>query len=93
MQYLVDKIPKVWVIADFDKTQFFLSPKIHVINCKDTELVNVWCVITKGTDGPFGVIAEEFEDGMFRGFFSFDVDVCAGALHQLETTLNCKFDF
>ena len=53
----------------------------------------MWCVITKGTDGPFGVIAEEFEDGMFRGFFSFDVDVCAGALHQLETTLDCKFDF
>ena len=89
---LVDQIPKISVIADFGKTQFFLSPKINVLNCMDTDLVNVWCVFTKAESGPFGVIAEEFQDGKFRGFFSFDSTVCNEAIKQMEDTLSCSLE-
>lgn len=89
---IVTQIPKIWVVADFGKTQFYMSPKTEVLNCGNTELVKVWSVITKGPDGPFGLISEEFEESKFRGFFSFDPNVCRFALQIMEKILDTKFD-
>ena len=90
-QKMVEQIPKIWVIADYGKTQFTTPEKIEIINCRDTELVNIWSVITRGPYGPFGLIAEEFEDGKFRGFFTLNQNVCRYALQLMGKTLGTKF--
>ena len=89
---IINQIPKIWIVGDFEKTQFHLSPKIDVLNCKNTDLVNVWSVITQGPLGPFGLIAEEFEDGKFRGFFTSDPNVCRYALKMMGKTLDAELD-
>ncbi len=90
-QKMIEKIPKVWVIANYGKTQIKTPDKIEVINCKNTNLVNVWSVITRGPYGPFGLIAEEYEDGNFRGFFTLTPNVCRYALQLMGKTLGQKF--
>lgn len=89
---MIDKIPKICVVADFGKTDFHLSPKINVLNCKNTELINVWSVIARGPEGPFGLISEEFQDGRFRGFFTSNADVCAHAIETMEDILKSKIE-
>ena len=89
---MINKIPKIWVVADFGKTDFHLSPKINVLNCKNTELINVWSVITNGPEGPFGLISEEFEDDSFRGFFTSNADVCVHAITSMEDILKSKIE-
>jgi hypothetical protein len=89
---IINRVPKIWIVGDFDKTQFHLSPKIKVLNCRDTNLVNVWSVITRGPLGPFGLISEEFEDDNFRGFFTTDPEICDYALEMMEKTLDAKID-
>jgi hypothetical protein len=89
---IVNQIPKIWIVGDFGKTQFYLSSKIDVLNCKNTDLVNVWSVITRGPHGPFGLISEEFKDGSFRGFFTFDPNVCRYALKIMGKTLDTELD-
>ncbi|MBS3925123.1 MAG: hypothetical protein KGZ34_00295 [Nitrosarchaeum sp.] len=90
-QKLIEQIPKIWVIADYGKTEIKTPPKINLINCKDTELDDVWSVITRGPYGPFGLIAEEYEDGKFRGFFTLNPNVCRYALEVMGKTLGTKF--
>jgi len=90
-QKMIDNIPKIWVIANFEKTEIKTSSKIQVLNCKNTELVNVWTVITRGPFGPFGLIAEEIEAGKFRGFFTLNSNVCRYALKIMGNLLGTKF--
>jgi len=54
-------------------------------------LANVWTVITRGLYGPFGLIAEEFEDGKFRGFFTLNPNVWRYALNVMGKTLGANF--
>ncbi|NND87334.1 MAG: hypothetical protein HKM23_08470, partial [Nitrosopumilus sp.] len=44
-----------------------------------------------GPYGPFGLIAEEYEDGKFRGFFTLNPNVCRHALAVMGKTLGTKF--
>ena len=90
-QKMIEQIPKIWVVADYGKTEFKTPSKIEVLNCQDTELINVWSVITRGPYGPFGLIAEEFEDGKFRGFFTLNQNVCRYALKTMGKILGTKF--
>lgn len=89
---MIEQIPKIWVVADYGKTTIKTPPKIDVINCKDTPLFDVWSVITRGPYGPFGLIAEEYEDGKFRGFFTLNSNVCRHALKIMSKALGKKFD-
>ncbi len=94
-QEMVKNIPKVWIIADFEKQVIpskKLSSNSEFLSCKNTDLANVWTVITRGPYGPFGLIAEEFEDGKFRGFFTLNPNVCRCALKIMGKTLGTKFD-
>jgi hypothetical protein len=91
-QKMIEKIPKIWVIANYGKTALKTSPKIEIINCRDTNLVNVWCVITRGPYGPFGLIAEEYENGKFRGFFTLNPNVCRYALDIMGKSLKTEFN-
>ena len=90
-QKMIEKIPKIWVVADYDKTTFETPEKIDVLNCANTNLENVWSVITRGPFGPFGLIAEEYEEGKFRGFFTLNPNVCRHVLKVMGKTLNTKF--
>ena len=94
-QKMVKDIPKVWIIADFDDEVIptdFVIPNSEFLSCSNTNLANVWTVITRGPYGPFGLIAEEYEDGKFRGFFTLNSNVCRYALKVMGTTLDSKFD-
>ena len=91
---MVKNIPKVWIIADFDKPVIpskELSSNSEFLSCQNTNLANVWTVITRGPYGPFGLIAEEFENGKFRGFFTLNPNVCRYALKVMGKTLGTKF--
>lgn len=90
-QKMIKKIPKIWVIADFGKTRLKTTSNIEVINCQNTELTKVWSVITRGPYGPFGLIAEEFERGKFRGFFTLNPNVCRFTLKMMGKILSTKF--
>lgn len=93
-QEMVKNIPKVWIIADFNKPVIptkELSPNSEFLSCKNTDLSNVWTVITRGPYGPFGLIAEEFENGKFRGFFTLNPNVCRYALKVMGKELGTKF--
>ncbi len=90
-QKMVEKIPKIWIIANYGKTEFKTPPKIEIINCRDTKLENVWTVVTRGPFGPFGLIAEEFEEGQFRGFFTLNPNVCRYTLKVMGKELGTKF--
>ncbi|MFB5632660.1 MAG: hypothetical protein ACE5Q9_04960 [Nitrosopumilus sp.] len=91
-QRMIDNIPKIWVVADYGTTQVDTPPKIDIINCKDTSLIDVWSVITRGPYGPFGLIAEEYEDGKFRGFFTLNPTVCRHAVDAMGKILGKKFN-
>jgi hypothetical protein len=91
-QKMIDNIPKIWVIANFGKTEIKTTAKIEVLNCKNTALTNVWTVITRGPYGPFGLIAEEIEDGKFRGFFTLNSNVCRHVLKIMGKLLDARFN-
>lgn len=93
-QKMVQDMPKVWIIADFDKSDTptnDLPPNSEFLSCHNTDLENVWSVITRGPFGPFGLIAEEVEDGKFRGFFTLNPNVCKYALIVMGKILGTKF--
>jgi hypothetical protein len=90
-QKMIEQIPKITVVADYGKTTIKTPPKIDVINCKDTSLIDVWSVITRGPYGPFGLIAEEYDDGKFRGFFTLNPNVCRHAVNRMSKILGKKF--
>lgn len=91
-QKMIESIPKVWVVASYNNTTINTPDKIEILNCKNTNLENVWTVITRGPYGPFGLIAEEFEDGKFRGFFTLNQNVSRHALDIMGKTLGVKFN-
>jgi hypothetical protein len=94
-QEMVKGMPKVWIIADFDDEVIptdVIIPNSEFLSCSNTNLANVWTVITRGPYGPFGLIAEEYDDGKFRGFFTLNSNVCRYALKVMGKTLDSKFD-
>lgn len=91
-QKMIETIPKIWVVADYGSTKIDTPKKIDVINCKDTSLIDVWSVITRGPYGPFGLIAEEYEDGKFRGFFTLNAKVCRHTVDAMGKILKTKFN-
>ena len=93
-QEMMNTIPKIWIIADWDDSDDVSNQAPsngELFNCKNTNLAKVWTVITRGPYGPFGLIAEEYEDGKFRGFFTLNTHVCRHALKLMGDTLGTKF--
>ena len=92
---ILKKIPKAWIIGSFNNP--FLAqglPKsAEVISCVGTELSNVWIVATKGPHGPFGLLAEEYAEKQFRGFFSISPIIYRHVLDEMSKILKIKIDF
>ena len=92
---LVKDIPKVWIIGNFNNPSLAPQPpkNSEVISCDGTNLTEIWMVLTKGEKGPFGLIAEDMGDGIYRGFFSISPSVIGKAIESTEKSLKVKIDF
>ena len=92
---LVKDIPKVWIIGNFNNPSLAPQPpkNSEVISCDGTNLTEIWMVLTKGEKGPFGLIAEDMGDGIYRGFFSISPSIIAKAIESTEKSLKVKIDF
>jgi hypothetical protein len=89
------KLPRVWVIGNFNNPHLAqnLPETAQVISCVGTELTNVWAVVTRGPDGPIGLIAEEIGIKMFRGFFTTIPEITEYAVNRMALLLATEFDF
>ena len=97
---ILKNIPKTWIIGGFDNP--FFAPdtppdKAEVLTCAGTNLQNMWIVISKGTDGLFGLVAEDIggiEKGdHFRGFFTSKGEVIQKVTDKINQTMMTHIDF
>jgi len=92
---ILKKIPKAWIIGNFNNP--FLQPQppknAEVISCDGTNISDMWIVVTKGPNGPFGLLAEEIEDGQFSGFFSISPHVIQKAINIINQDLRSQIVF
>ena len=88
-------IPKAWIIGNFNNP--FLQPQppkgAEVISCDGTNISDMWIVVTKGLNGPFGLVAEEMGDNQFSGFFSTSPQVIQKAINIINQDLRSEIDF
>ena len=86
---LLEKIPKAWIVANFDNP--YLAPKTsenaQVISCDGTSISDMWIVATKGKNGPFGLVAEDIGDGMYRGFFTISPQIMQKSIDLINQML------
>ena len=47
----------------------------------------MWIVVTRGPEGPFGLVAEDIGDRMYRGFFSISPVVIGKAIQTINARL------
>jgi len=92
---MMKRLPRTWIIGDFNNPHLAqtLPETVQVLSCVGTPLATVWAVVTKGPDGPIGLIAEEYGIGKFRGFFSVLPDILQVALDAMGDVLVTTFDF
>ena len=92
---LVEDIPKVWIIGNFNNPSLAPQPpkNTEVISCDGTNLSEIWMVLTKGENGPFGLIAEDIGNGIYRGFFSISPSIMGKAVKSIERSLKIQIDF
>ena len=53
----------------------------------------MWIVVTKGPDGPFGLVAEDLGDGNFRGFFTMDNKIIEKVISIINKTMRIEISF
>ena len=92
---MLDQLPKAWIIGDFKNSYLAPNPPpaAEVISCDGTNIANMWIVLTKGETGPFGLVAENIGDGMFRGFFSISPTVIGTVVQNISEQLKTPIDF
>ncbi|MDH3361483.1 MAG: hypothetical protein OEW86_00320 [Nitrosopumilus sp.] len=92
---ILEKIPKAWIIGNFNNP--FLQPQpprvAEVISCDGTNISDMWIVVTRGPNGPFGLVAEDMGDGKFSGFFSISTQVIQNVINKMNQSLRSKIDF
>lgn len=91
---LLQKIPKAWIIGDFKNSYLAPNPppSAEVISCDGTNIANMWIVLTRGEKGPFGLVAENIGDGMFRGFFAISPTVIGTVVQSISEQLKTPID-
>ena len=92
---ILEKIPKAWIVGNFNNP--FLQPQppksAEVISCDGTNISDMWIVVTKGPNGPFGLVAEEIGEGQFSGFFSISPQVIQKAINIINKDLRSEISF
>ena len=64
----------------------------EVVSCDGTNISDMWIVVTKGPEGPFGLVAEDIGDRMYRGFFSISPIVIRKAIQTINKALRINID-
>lgn len=91
---ILDKVPKAWIIGDFKNS--FLAPQppqtVEVVSCDGTNITDMWIVVTRGHEGPFGLVAEDIGGRMYRGFFSISPVVIGKVIQTINEALRIHID-
>jgi len=91
---IMRKVPKTWVIGNFNNPFLAqnLPQSVSVVSCIGTPLKTVWAVITRNSNGPIGLVAEEIGYKKFRGFFSTKPEIVKHAVDIMGDVLVTEFD-
>jgi len=91
---ILKKVPKAWIIGDFKNSLLAPQPPktTEVVSCDGTNISDMWIVVTNGPQGPFGLIAEDIGDRMYRGFFSISPIVIGKAIQTINEALRINID-
>ena len=86
---LLEKIPNAWIVGNFDNP--YLAPNTsknaEIISCDGTSISDMWIVATNGKNGPFGLVAEEIDDGLYRGFFTASPQIMKKTIDLINQAL------
>ncbi len=94
---ILKKIPHAWVIGGFDDP-FLIPPDsvpatAEILSCLDTNIEKMWIVVTKGPNGPFGLVAEDLGNDKFRGFFTTDSKIIEKIIKIINDTMRIEINF
>ena len=53
----------------------------------------MWIVVTKGQNGPFGLVVEDLGNDKFRGFFSMDSKIIEKVIKIINDTMRIEINF
>ena len=91
---ILKKVPKAWIIGNFNNSLLAPQPPktTEVVSCDGTNISNMWIVVTNGPEGPFGLVAEDIGDRIYRGFFSISPVVIGKVIETINESLRIKID-
>ena len=89
---ILSKISKAWIIGNFINPELAPHPPAtaEVISCDGTNISPMWIVLTKGENGPFGLVAEDIGDHEYRGFFTSNTNILSSAIDDINEQLKIK---
>tara|TARA_B100000497_G_C7446806_1_gene277388 strand:- start:27 stop:593 length:567 start_codon:yes stop_codon:yes gene_type:complete len=94
---ILEKIPHAWIVGGFDDP-FLIPPDsvpatAEILSCLDTNIEKMWIVVTKGPNGPFGLVAEDLGNDKFRGFFTIDSKIIEKVIKIINNTMRIEINF
>ncbi|MDC0638226.1 hypothetical protein OAP30_02130 [Nitrosopumilus sp.] len=89
---ILSKISKAWIIGNFINPDLAPHPpaSAEVISCDGTNISPMWIVLTKGENGPFGLVAEDIGDKEYRGFFTSNSNILDKVIDDINEQLKIK---
>ena len=89
---ILSKISKAWIIGNFINPELAPHPPAtaEVISCDGTNISPMWIVLTKGENGPFGLVAEDIGDHEYRGFFTSNTNILSSVIDDINEQLKIK---
>lgn len=89
---ILSKISKAWIIGNFINPELAPHPPAtaEVISCDGTNISPMWIVLTKGENGPFGLVAEDIGDKEYRGFFTSNSNILDKVIDDINEQLKIK---
>ena len=91
---ILKKVPKAWIIGNFNNSMSAPQPPktTQVVSCDGTNISTMWIVVTNGLEGPFGLVAEDIGDRLYRGFFSISPIVIGKVIQTINKSLRIKIN-
>jgi hypothetical protein len=94
---ILKKIPRSWIIGGFDDP-FFIPPSsvpatAEILTCVGTNIETMWIVVTRGPNGPLGLVAEDIGEDKFRGFFSIESKIIQKVIKKINETMHIEINF
>ncbi len=91
---ILQKIPKSWIIGNFNNPLLAPQPpeSAEVISCDGTNISDMWIVVTRGPEGPFGLVAENIGNDEYLGFFSYSPTVISKVIQRINEKLKIQIE-